>query len=381
VRFFKGDLRDLAAKLIFEEFWQEVQATEFAEFVKDMRDYIRDGKLAHLTALKKFSHIDQLKIARNRYKIGDYPKFDKVAITTLFTFYWKKTIETINFAKKFCENTDNILVGGIASTILAKEFELATGIEPIINKNDGASLDEPGLIDKTNDLIIDNLSLDYSILDEINYKYPASNAYFGYMTRGCVNRCEFCAVPKLEPNYCNHISIKKQIEETKKNFGEKRNLLLLDNNVFASTKFDKIIDEIKEMGFGKDDRYYPANEYEIAIKNIEKNHNTPIYIEKIVGMYDEVRQKLTKNEQGDFYTECENLGLLYAKSATRENVLELDKIFSSMYEKHVFSQRYKRGLVRYVDFNQGVDARLVTEKKIKKLSEINISPLRIAFDF
>jgi hypothetical protein len=36
--------------------------------------------------------------------------------------------------------------------------------------------------------------------------------------------------------------------------------------------------------------------------------------------------------------------------------------------------------IRYIDFNQGVDARLVTDKKMKKLSEINIRPLRIAFD-
>ena len=36
--------------------------------------------------------------------------------------------------------------------------------------------------------------------------------------------------------------------------------------------------------------------------------------------------------------------------------------------------------VRYIDFNQGVDARLVTDETMKKLSEINIRPLRIAFD-
>ena len=36
--------------------------------------------------------------------------------------------------------------------------------------------------------------------------------------------------------------------------------------------------------------------------------------------------------------------------------------------------------MRVIDFNQGVDARLVTDKKMKKLAEINIRPLRIAFD-
>ena len=36
--------------------------------------------------------------------------------------------------------------------------------------------------------------------------------------------------------------------------------------------------------------------------------------------------------------------------------------------------------MRIIDFNQGVDARLVNDKKMKKLAEINIRPLRIAFD-
>jgi hypothetical protein len=35
---------------------------------------------------------------------------------------------------------------------------------------------------------------------------------------------------------------------------------------------------------------------------------------------------------------------------------------------------------RYVDFNQGVDLRLLTEEKIKKISELSVRPLRIAFD-
>ena len=35
---------------------------------------------------------------------------------------------------------------------------------------------------------------------------------------------------------------------------------------------------------------------------------------------------------------------------------------------------------RHVDFNQGIDARLLTEEKIKLLAKIEINPLRIAFD-
>lgn len=37
-------------------------------------------------------------------------------------------------------------------------------------------------------------------------------------------------------------------------------------------------------------------------------------------------------------------------------------------------------MIRYVDFNQGIDARLVDERNIKILSEIPIRPFRLAFD-
>ena len=45
--------------------------------------------------------------------------------------------------------------------------------------------------------------------------------------------------------------------------------------------------------------------------------------------------------------------------------------------KKLFKQVKK---ARYIDFNQGLDARLATDEKMKRLSEINIRPLRIAFD-
>ena len=41
---------------------------------------------------------------------------------------------------------------------------------------------------------------------------------------------------------------------------------------------------------------------------------------------------------------------------------------------------HKSMIARYIDFNQGLDARLATDKKMKKLAQINIRPLRIAFD-
>jgi hypothetical protein len=382
VRFFKGDMRNLAVDLLFEEFWSETYDVALGEFTTEMRTHIKTGKLAPLKSIPDFKNEKKLRAARARYKNGDYPKFDIVAITTLFTFYWKETISTINSAKSFVSSGGRIIIGGIASSILPDEIEKETGIRPYLNDRRGALLDRKGQIDEDSEAVIDELALDYSILEEIDYKYPVSNAYFGYMTRGCVNRCAFCAVPRLEPKYCQYNSIKQQIERTIERFGMRKDLLLLDNNVFASRSFNKIIDEIVKCGFGKSAIYKPSNEYVIAVKNLRDGYNARAYLRKVIKLYDSIVQKLSEAEQGAFYNDREERGLLYTDTATAESVLDFDEVFSPMYEKHVHMKVYaSRGRARYVDFNQGVDARLITDKKMEKLAETNIRPLRIAFDY
>ena len=141
-----------------------------------------------------------------------------------------------------------------------------TGVNPIVGL-----LNKPGILDSDSNVIIDELPLDYSILEEIEYKYPASNAYFAYTTRGCINQCDFCAVPRLEPHYCNYISLKPQLQKADAMFGAQKDLLLMDNNVFASERFNEIIDEIKDCGFGAGATYTPPSEYEIAINKEATN--------------------------------------------------------------------------------------------------------------
>ena len=66
----------------------------------------------------------------------------------------------------------------------------------------------------------------------------------------------------------------------------------------------------------------------------------------------------------------------YLETAEISAIFEFDETAHPLYNKYF--KRLRR--VRYIDFNQGVDARLVTDAKMKKLAEINIRPLRIAFD-
>lgn len=250
----------------------------------------------------KYPPLGLMKIASFHKQRGDEVRFvkglkkevraqlwDRIYITTLFSFYWNETIKTIRYYEYSVKDPQNLFIGGPMATLLADEIEKETGFKPVQGLLNGK-----GKISLPYDFKIDSMIPDYSILDEINYKYPATNAYFAYMTRGCVRRCPFCAVPTIEPVYVGYIPLKKQIQVINKKYGEKKDLLLLDNNVLASPNFDQIIDEIKEAGFYKG--------------------------------------------------------------------AKLNNSF------------------RQVDFNQGIDLRLLSREKMKRLAELPIYPLRIAFD-
>jgi len=240
------------------------------------------------------------------------------------------------------------------------------------------------MLDADSTAVIDELPLDYSILDEIDYKYPTADSYFAYMTRGCPNKCKFCSVPQLEPKYQDYIPLHQQLQVAQERFGEQRNLMLLDNNVLASGCYEKIIDEIIACGFGKGATYIPPNPYEIAYRNLTKGINDRAYIRIMVSLYDmlvtkcsntnickdtEVRDTLYKRVMD---AECDQL-----HTATREAIIGLHDFIEPLYKKYAYRPLTRQ---RIVDFNQGVDGRLITQEKMKTLSKINIRPLRIAFD-
>lgn len=382
VRFYKGDMHALAVELICEDLINHLSIafpeTYWKDYYLSLFNFIKLGRYSILENDEIFKNEDvfqALKEYRLRYKNKEYftnPRFDKVGITTLFTFYWDKTIDTINFAKKLCKSEKDVMVGGIMSSLLAEEVYYATGIRPFVGL-----LNKPGDIDKGNKLIIDELPLDYSILEETDYVYHANNAYFAYMTRGCINKCKFCAVPKLEPEYCDYINLKNRIEITRKRFGEQKDLLLLDNNVLASNCYYQIIDEIKECGFGVGATYSTPNEYEIMINNLKDSYNDRAYIRKAIRLYQDIIENLKDDiEKTEFYLKLEEAHCLYYYTATKEAILELDDYVRPLYEKTHKTSRRKR----IVDFNQGIDSRLITEANMTKLAEVNIYPLRIAFD-
>ncbi len=233
---------------------------------------------------------DQVKFVKGIQPEIEYEYWDRIYVSTLFTFEWTITTKTILHYKKLLRgDLTRLRVGGIMATLMADELWRETGVKPIERV-----LSRPGILDTDNDDIIDNMIPDYSLFDDTKYKYAILNSYFGYLTRGCVNKCGFCGVPKLEPEFIDYKGITAYVDEIKKYYGEKKDLIFFDNNILASKKFEKIINDIYELGFQADAKL--------------------------------------------------------------------------------------NGRARYVDFNQGIDARLITEEQMKLFAKIPINPLRIAFD-
>lgn len=394
VVFYKGDLKDFVVRQITDECVDKLSQIDSSIPWKLRADriaqYIRYRKL---TDLERIGLSDSVYYAPLLYPCVEYykkfyhskeykkhPRWDWVGVTTLFTFYWDITIETIEFAKTMVKDPKNLMVGGVLASIQPKEIETVTGIKPHCGTLHTKAINgKGGDIDEDNPYIIDELPLDYSILDEIDYVYPDSGAYYSYSTRGCVRHCPFCAVPTLEPNFQDYLPLKERISQTARYYGEQQNLLLMDNNVLASEKLPEIIEDIKSCGYTKGARFIQPNQYEIAIRNLRRRVNDRAYIRKCYHLLNELNdmKSLSEETRTHIYSIREKYGLLHPETCTKEAIEKTYKEFAPYFEKKYARQA---GRLRYVDFNQGVDARLFTEERVKLLSEIPLKPLRIAFD-
>lgn len=238
--------------------------------------------------------------------------WDRIYITTLFSFEWERSARSIDYALDLVGGqAHRVFVGGIAASLMHDKFvdeprwRGVRFIKGLLGEAPATSLqldpfDEELYADDVSGRPIEDLVPDYSILDHISYQYPVSDAYFTYASRGCVRKCAFCGVPTLEGMQRDTNSLTSVVEGVSALYGEKRDLILMDNNVVASANFKDIIAEIIDLGF----------------------------------------ERGAKLKRG----------------------------------------RYE--LQRRVDFNQGVDARILCKDPmyLQQLARIALKPLRIAFD-
>lgn len=385
VVFYKGDLTAFVIERIADKCIVELglidKSIDWAIRKDRIFDYIRTRKREAFESIgvedSDYGLLLQGKLDdyKNYYWKGIWkqePEWDRVCVTTLFTFYWDITVDTINFAKQLVKKPKDLNVGGVLASIQPDKLYEATGVKPSVGV-----LNKPGVFDKGDTQIIDELPLDYSILDEIDYKYPMSNAFYGYMSRGCIRHCAFCAVPTLEPVYTPYIPLTERINGIRERYGDQKDLLLMDNNVLASERFEDIINEIKACGFGRGAKFSQPNLLEIAVRNLRDGWNDRAYIRKTQSLISEFYETLTNKEESyEVYKILERYHIKKLITSKKENLLAAYEEIKPYYDKH-FHAGLKQ---RFVDFNQGVDARLFTEEKARMLASIAIRPLRIAFD-
>lgn len=384
VRFYKGDLRKLVLELyteaVLEKFCSIDKSVDWQGYASHISEFIKYGRKVALTKLSEISPlfrpaiVNWLRYYYKAYRTGRIDEcaiWDRICVTSLFTFYFKKTIETIEYCKKLVSDNNKILVGGVMASLIPDEVEDATGIKPIVGL-----LDTPGIIDDADEIIIDQLPPDYSILEEVDYRYPEHDGYYGYTSRGCVRKCEFCAVPTLEPIFKEYLSISEQIQLVDSTYGPRRNLLLLDNNVLASKKFPQIIDEIRTSGFYRGARFTSPNFLDIAIENLKSGINEYAYRRMAYSILFDFQSRLVGETLEEYSQSLENHNINIETLPTKEKLLCIYEHVKELYE----SRRNKASKFRYVDFNQGLDARLITNEKMALLATIPIKPLRIAFD-
>ncbi|MHC1722954.1 MAG: hypothetical protein AB9836_07120 [Aminipila sp.] len=305
----------------------------------------------------------------------DY-KFDRVYITSLFTFYYGITLKTIKAYQKLISSYQ-IYVGGIMASLMTKK--LTQDIDNEITVLTGLLTDtiSIGFDDKIN---IDTLPLDYYLIDDITYKYPAGNNYFAYTSRGCTNKCKFCAVPKLEPKFKLTNNLINQINTIKEQYGEKQNLLLLDNNIlsFDLNTLSEVVDDIVELGFDKTTKFFsplPLTEFlkELECLPSESPAHENVLAELIKYLDEKAKIKKSKVYE-DKYKE---IFAEIKKSDNPYNIILKNKDILTEILAHYHRPAGRR---RCVDFNQGMDARQLNEDNMRILSRIPIEPFRLAFD-
>lgn len=86
---------------------------------------------------------------------------------------------------------------------------------------------------------IDRLQPDYSIYPDIDDKTA-----YGFITRGCPNKCHWCVVPKKEGNVHPYMDIDEITQA-----GKRPNVVLMDNNILASDYGIQQLVKIADKGY------------------------------------------------------------------------------------------------------------------------------------
>ena len=333
----------------------------------------------------KYPPMGLMKISTYHKMLGDEVRFvkgfdpdvdeevwDRIYVTTLFTFDFALDVETINHYKLLVNDIDDLYVGGIMASLMPDRVAEATGIDRTHILT--GLLTDTAVVGDNNDINVDELPLDYDILEQTPYKYPAGDNYFAYTTRGCPNHCSFCAVPILEPHFHVTNNIIDQIKAIDEKYGPKQHLLLLDNNVLNTADLKSLVDDLCTAGFGRGAKYVDPGAYNIVMMRYRNGDRGDFLDKKMTAYLDSFKKRIKSPEMLETFLQI----VIGAEDAEEyaQYMLDHEADLSPIIEKY----RSKAKKARYLDFNQGVDGRKINDENMAQLARLAIHPLRIAFD-
>jgi len=160
---------------------------------------------------------------KNKKEIGFYP--DKILITSIFTYWSSYVWDNVKYYRQLFPNSE-IWVGGIYVTLHAgtKKFEKMI--------KDYKVKFHIGIHNEAEKFLPD-----YSLLSDV--KYHAT-----HMMRGCIRRCKFCGVWRIEPKIMNKTrdQVIKELKKVRKN-----RVVFYDNNILANSNIKEILNSFVDL--------------------------------------------------------------------------------------------------------------------------------------
>lgn len=172
---------------------------------------------------------------------------DIILVSLIFTYYSKRYEKTIDYYLNKFQNA-KVIVGGVFPTLNPEWFNKPKWRnDPFFDVRDRLE------VYQGTSPYIENITPKYNvnILSEDDDPYDRSRIVL-YASRGCTNKCAYCAVPRLEGSMKSFESIKDMLYIAREDIPDAKGVVLYDNNFTEHEYFDNIVDELKEFGLPVD---------------------------------------------------------------------------------------------------------------------------------
>ena len=220
---------------------------------------------------------NEVRLVRGTIPVSDFIP-DKIYITSLFTFSWKPVHAAIEYYHAQFPDAE-VNVGGIYATLMPRNIKEAFPYARM----------HMGLVPEA-----ENVLPAYHLLKTVD-KWKDWNKSIVFTSRGCLRKCPFCVVPRVEGGMqAQKYSILPLLNP------EYSEVTIWDNNFLASPYAKVILEELRDNGYKADfnqglDARLMTEEFagllaDIKPKTIHMAYDWPFegpYVKKAIGMMGE----------------------------------------------------------------------------------------------